>query len=64
MGLLRFAGDIWNQGVEGIKSSLQGKVVKTPALAKDIVSDAAEAFIPVDLDRWGGRGNKLTHYSS
>ena len=63
MGLLRFAGDLWNQGVEGIQSSFQGKVVKTPALVKDVVSDAAEAFIPVDLDRWSSRGNKLTHYS-
>jgi hypothetical protein len=63
MGLIRFAGDIFNQGVKGVQSAIQGKVLNPGGVIKDVVSDAAESFIPVDFDRWGSRANKATHYS-
>jgi len=63
MGLLRFAGDVFNQGVKGVQSAVQGKVLNPGGIIKDVVSDAAEAFIPVDFDRMGARANKINHYS-
>jgi len=63
MGLIRMAGDIWSQGVKGIQSAIGGKVLNPGGVMKDVVSDAAEAFVPVDFDRWGARTNKINHYS-
>ena len=62
MGLLRFAGDVWNQAVGGIQKTVGGKMLDPRGVVKDVLSDAAEAFVPVDFDRWGARKGKAESY--
>ena len=74
MGLLRFAGDVWNnasdmvtgairQGGEGIGAAIQ-KHTNPIEMVKDVTSDIIDPIIPGDLDKLAKSKTRVEGYGA
>ena len=74
MGLLRFAGDVWNQAGEavsgGIRQAANGigaavqKHTNPIEMAKDVASDIIDPIIPGDLDKFAKSKTRVEGYGA